>query len=166
MHFHLPKPLHGWREFAGEVGIIVLGVLIALGAEQAVERLHHRVEVDEAVKKLRAESVDNRAALAFSQAGLQRLIAGIDRDLTALGACHRAADARKLEPLEREAFLVPLDAAWLGVRDGALLPLMPARVVNDYWKIDTIGSYITPMLSHANDVFDDARRRSTRCAPE
>jgi len=23
MHFHLPKPLHGWREFAGEVGIIV-----------------------------------------------------------------------------------------------------------------------------------------------
>jgi hypothetical protein len=25
MHFHLRKPLHGWREFAGEVGIIVLG---------------------------------------------------------------------------------------------------------------------------------------------
>jgi hypothetical protein len=20
MHFHLPKPLHGWREFAGEAG--------------------------------------------------------------------------------------------------------------------------------------------------
>jgi hypothetical protein len=30
MHVHLPKPLHGWRAFAGEVGIIVLGVLIAL----------------------------------------------------------------------------------------------------------------------------------------
>ncbi len=26
MHFHLPKPLHGWREFVGEVGIIVVGV--------------------------------------------------------------------------------------------------------------------------------------------
>ncbi|HEX5237796.1 MAG TPA: hypothetical protein VFW39_04955 [Sphingomicrobium sp.] len=37
MHFHLPKPLHGWRQLAGEVGIIVLGVLIALAAEQAVE---------------------------------------------------------------------------------------------------------------------------------
>lgn len=37
MHFHLPKPLHGWREFVGEVGIIVLGVLIALAAEQAIE---------------------------------------------------------------------------------------------------------------------------------
>ena len=30
MHFHFPKPLHGWREFVGEVGIIVIGVLIAL----------------------------------------------------------------------------------------------------------------------------------------
>jgi hypothetical protein len=27
VHFHLPKPLHDWREFAGEVGIIVIGVL-------------------------------------------------------------------------------------------------------------------------------------------
>jgi|KBSMisStandDraft_5_1062788.scaffolds.fasta_scaffold13931_12 hypothetical protein len=44
MHFHLPKPLHGWREFAGEVGIIVLGVLIALGAEQLVEAAHWRSE--------------------------------------------------------------------------------------------------------------------------
>ena len=42
MHFHLPKPLHGWREFAGEVGIIVVGVLIALGAEQVVEGVHER----------------------------------------------------------------------------------------------------------------------------
>lgn len=54
MHFHLPKPMHGWREFVGEVGIIVLGVLIALGAEQAIEWLHWRQEADLA-----------RGALAF-----------------------------------------------------------------------------------------------------
>ena len=42
MHFHLPKPLHGWREFLGEVGIIVIGVLLALTAEQAVEAVHDR----------------------------------------------------------------------------------------------------------------------------
>ena len=45
MQFHLPKPLHGWREFAGEVGIIVLGVLIALGAEQLIEAIHSHSEV-------------------------------------------------------------------------------------------------------------------------
>jgi hypothetical protein len=52
MHFHLPKPLHGWRAFAGEVGIIVLGVLIALLAEQAVEAVHWRLEVADASKSL------------------------------------------------------------------------------------------------------------------
>jgi hypothetical protein len=52
MHFHLPKPLHGWREFAGEVGIIVVGVLIALSGEQFVERLHWRSEVREADRRI------------------------------------------------------------------------------------------------------------------
>ncbi len=45
MHIHLPKPLHGWRQFVGEVGIIVIGVLIALGAEQMVESLRWQQKV-------------------------------------------------------------------------------------------------------------------------
>lgn len=42
MRFRLPKPLHGWREFTGEVGVIVLGVLIALFFEQLVQRWEMR----------------------------------------------------------------------------------------------------------------------------
>jgi hypothetical protein len=45
MHVHLPKPLHGWRAFVGEVGIIVIGVLIALSAEQLVEWVHWQAKV-------------------------------------------------------------------------------------------------------------------------
>lgn len=48
MHFHLPKPLHGWREFAGEIAIIVIGVLIALGAEQVIDNLRWREKVESA----------------------------------------------------------------------------------------------------------------------
>lgn len=55
MHFHLPKPLHGWREFAGEVGIIVIGVLIALGAEQLVEALQWKAKAREAQTTIDAE---------------------------------------------------------------------------------------------------------------
>jgi hypothetical protein len=57
MHFHLPKPMHGWREFAGEVGVIVLGVLIALGAEQAIDSVHRRSEAREARSEIEAEVV-------------------------------------------------------------------------------------------------------------
>jgi len=55
MHFHLPKPLHGWREFAGEVGIIVIGILIALGAEQVVEAWQWREKVEIARTAIRSE---------------------------------------------------------------------------------------------------------------
>jgi hypothetical protein len=55
MHVHLPKPLHGWRAFAGEVGIIVFGVLIALGAGQVVEAIHWQTEVRTARAELKGE---------------------------------------------------------------------------------------------------------------
>ena len=63
MHFHLPKPLHGWREFAGEVGIIVFGVLIALAFEAVVDHLSWNSKVDEARTELRHELGHNLALL-------------------------------------------------------------------------------------------------------
>ena len=65
MHFHVPKPLHGWREFAGEVGIIVLGVLIALGAEQAIESIHWQGQVREFRQAVDAELSDDWAAYQY-----------------------------------------------------------------------------------------------------
>ena len=63
MHVHLPKPLHGWRAFAGEVGIIVIGVLIALGAEQVVQSAHQRGEGRQANDVIRGELEYNLARL-------------------------------------------------------------------------------------------------------
>jgi hypothetical protein len=68
MHFHLPKPLHGWREFSGEVGIIVIGVLIALGAEQVVETLHWRSEVAAERNSLNHEALDMLGAIETRRA--------------------------------------------------------------------------------------------------
>jgi len=67
MHFHLPKPLHGWREFLGEVGIIVIGVLLALTAEQVVEWVHWRNEVREFRHAVDREIAANLGYYAFDQ---------------------------------------------------------------------------------------------------
>lgn len=61
MHVHLPKPLHGWRALVGEIGIIVVGVLIALSAEQLVQSIHERQDVAQLRAALRAELADDRA---------------------------------------------------------------------------------------------------------
>ena len=65
MQIHLPEPLHGWREFAGEVGIIVLGVLIALGAQQLIETIHARTQVAQFRSAVDVELSNNLAAYRY-----------------------------------------------------------------------------------------------------
>ena len=55
MHVDLPKPLHGWRVFFGEVGVVFLGVLIALGAQQVVDDMNERAEAREARQSIQHE---------------------------------------------------------------------------------------------------------------
>ncbi|HMI40053.1 MAG TPA: hypothetical protein VK485_02335, partial [Sphingomicrobium sp.] len=96
MQFHQLKPLRGWREFSGEVGIIVLGVLIALGAQQVVQGMQEREDIAQLRSAFRAELADDRARWEDMRASdpctLQRLDA-IDR-----WAATAPAQARLVRP--------------------------------------------------------------------
>ena len=59
MHLELLKPQHGWRQFSGEVGIIVVGVLIALGAQQTVEHWNSAQQAEEARRAIKLEMQGN-----------------------------------------------------------------------------------------------------------
>jgi len=96
MHFHLPKPLHGWREFAGEVGIIVVGVLIALGAEQVVEGIHQRAELREAEAGMTVELRDDNLPQAYARAAVFNCYAD---QLDAIDAAVASGDRAKVEAL-------------------------------------------------------------------
>src|SRR6185437_402953 len=98
MHFHLPKPLHGWRAFAGEVGIIVLGVLIALGAEQVVESVHQRAEIRDAEGAMVAELRDDNLPQAYTRAAVYNCYAG---QLDAIDAAVASGDRAKVVELAR-----------------------------------------------------------------
>jgi hypothetical protein len=84
MDIHKPKPVHGWREFISEIGIIVVGVLIAMALEQAVEWAHWRHEVSQGREHLREEigfdehtyihRVDVAACVKGNLADLKRVI--------------------------------------------------------------------------------------------
>lgn len=97
MHFHLPKPLHGWRAFLGEVGIIVLGVLIALGAEQVVEALHWRAEMNGERQALYSEARENIGSVRWRQ----RLQPCIDARLAQLDAILHAHAVGRTIALQR-----------------------------------------------------------------
>jgi len=65
MDIHRPKPFHGWRELLKEVAIIVLGVLIALGAEQFVEMLHWQHKMHELRAAMTTELTADDAPEAY-----------------------------------------------------------------------------------------------------
>lgn len=55
MEIHKPKPIHSLRELASEIGVIVVGILIALGLEQAIEAYHERERANVAREAIEAE---------------------------------------------------------------------------------------------------------------
>lgn len=62
------RPAKGWRAFAGEVGVIVLGVLIALGAQQAAESVNERREAADTRAAMVGEIEETLAVLELRKA--------------------------------------------------------------------------------------------------
>jgi hypothetical protein len=125
MHFHLPKPLHGWREFFGEVGVIVIGVLLALGAEQVVEWVHWRNEVTDAQRALDREAAYDLGAVKKRQ----QEIPCIDRRLreirTLLTGDASALRSRSRSPLGQPQLWRPRTDVWQVAIAGQAADHMP-----------------------------------------
>ena len=102
MRIRLPKPLHGWRAFIGEVGIIVLGVLIALGAGQLVNAWQWRQQVDLTTHTFKdeLEGASSAAYIRFAeQPCISAQITAVRKKLQAPGV--------RWEPLARKDLPAP-----------------------------------------------------------
>ena len=73
-----------WREFLVHIATIVLGLLIAIGLEQTVEHIHHRLQATEARDLLRVERNMNRTSLAIDIYTTERNQRDLRRDLDIL----------------------------------------------------------------------------------
>jgi len=59
LEIHKPKPVHSWRDFLSEVGVVVIGIVIALSGEQILEAIHWKHKVEAAEQDLRTELADS-----------------------------------------------------------------------------------------------------------
>jgi len=142
MHFHLPKPLHGWREFAGEVGIIVVGVLIALAAEQVVETIHWNREVDGAREALGYEIADS-VGQGYERAHIYNCV---ERRLDLLAAIvDKAGETDRLPPLGSPGstpFRSWLDATWRTTMAGDAASHFGRRELDIYGVVYVFVQYL------------------------
>ena len=135
MHFHLPKPLHGWREFAGEVGIIVVGVLIALAAEQVVEGFHERSLRSEARTSIDDEISQNLDAFR-RRAEVQQCINARLREVESLltGIPMGAQLPRPLWIGRPQVWTVN-NSRWTAATSGARTALLSAKEQGDFAEV-------------------------------
>lgn len=138
MEIHKPKPWHGARELLKEIGIIVIGVLIALGAEQAVRSLHERGEIREAREALHAELVSDASILRTSMLEDQCQLSGLDRSARAL----RGLGPGVSQPAPG-FYGYPRSTVWETVRGGAVTRMTlkeKLAYANFYNDVDTMRS--------------------------
>jgi hypothetical protein len=125
MDIHKPKPWHGVREFLKEYVIIVVGVLTALGAEQGVEWLHWRHQIELAHEAL---AFDMKRIMGW--AGLQDALSPcfgarldeIDKALDAAQATGRLPPLGKLPDHGRGSWVM---RSWSMLTYGQILPHLP-----------------------------------------
>jgi len=139
MDIHKPKPIRNWREFFKEVGIIVLGVCIALAAEQGVEALRHRAQAREMTDKLLAESRENLTVSDYNIPQAEAAINHLDEVMKAVAV----GGALPLQLPFSAGVLGPGDAAWSAMQYSALLPIMPKALLDNYWKIEHTAVVVT-----------------------
>lgn len=126
MRMKLPKPMHGWRAFLGEVGIIVLGVLLALAAQQMVDGMRWRSDVADFRAAVHDEMAEDLATYPFHA----RQNACIKMRLSELQRWLDRARAGTFVPLKRDigipSSLVIRTSAW-DSRDPETLAHMPRQ---------------------------------------
>ena len=134
MHVHLPKPLHGWRALLGEVGIIVIGVLIALAGEQLVETLHWRSEAREFRKAVDHEAGLNIGSFEFSQLQQKCIRRRLDELETLVARSRNGQPVQLAGPIGMPLEISELSSVWDN-KDPQVVEHLPLDIRLEYAEL-------------------------------
>jgi hypothetical protein len=113
MEFHLAGHVRTLKDFLVHLGIVTLGILIALGLEQLVEA-HHRAKIArEAVTGFRRELTDNRGQVEEVLAAMPKLREQIQAQVASLSALG-SAESKSTVPIKYPGIYFDLvsSASW------------------------------------------------------
>jgi hypothetical protein len=132
LEIHKPKPALSWRELVSEVGVIVIGIVIALSGEQIVEAIHWNHKVEGAEQDLRKELGDS-LSYAVEQQQMHRCVSDY---LDVLQNAILRNDSDTIKKLHEIG--IPLDAhpwrssSWTAALNGQVADHLPHDKVAAY----------------------------------
>jgi hypothetical protein len=171
-----------WRDFFIHIATIVLGLLIAIGLEQAVEALHHRHQREQLQEDLRSEAQQN-LQIIDRDLKMQNLEPWFEEamNLASAGGPNKVRVSLPPAPClpgsvgtAEYRYFAPSEAEWTAAKESGIVALLPvaesrmyARLAHNYDLLGTV----------RDQVFNDcqtitamrprfAQPAATRGAPE
>jgi len=150
---HPPQhaPMTG-REFFTHLFIVILGILIAIGLEQAVEYIHHRHEREALIENFHHECSDNLQVfdhdldLARQQIAWDRASLAILRNAQGQGGY---ITVTMPPPPDGGGLQSPSRSVWSVAKSSGKIELLPENLAEVFDRVDTEGG-------HWNDVVQPA----------
>jgi hypothetical protein len=136
MDVHAPlEPVHSWKDILIHLGIVTVGLFIALMLEAGVEYWQHRHIVAEARANIREEIEENHKAAQEDVVDVQRSIDAIERNVKTLHVMMTRPKNFHGSLANNMTFDSFHDAAWRTARDTGALSYMPYEEVQRYSDI-------------------------------
>ena len=151
-----------WKEFFIHIATIVLGLLIAVGLERAVEYFHHRREVAEVREELRGEREANKKSFTSETTHWRWERAELENNLMVLAYLqkHPGTPDEKLPGslVWFHASAPSTQAAWDAAKNSGVTSLMHREEVEQYEDTYNQLKRIDDTRSLAYDAMNDATR--------
>lgn len=133
MDVHAPhEPIHSWRDIFLHLGIVTVGLFIALSLEALVEHVHNRHLVAQARENIRTELQLNDQAAKIDITRVQTTIDGLQGNIKAIHRFQTDPKHFKGTLTNTMSFNSLNDAAWRTARDTGALAFMPYDEVQRY----------------------------------
>jgi hypothetical protein len=157
-----PHAASTWRDFFIHIATIVLGLLIAIGLEQTVERIHQHYELRETREALEQESKANEKDWADNEHDWRRIFVELKNNLTVLEYIRQHPGAPQTSlPGELRWIQSPFmwnHAVWDAAQQKGVVQLMPLEESNAYQEYYGIMTAMSQQSLEAWNAINDAHR--------
>ncbi len=134
---------HTWKEFFIHIATIVIGLIIAVCLEQAVEAIHHHHEASDLREELHAESEQIIFDSERTDKGLAWQVRWLDKRIQQVKlAVWNGVPLPEPDTDDIPYFASPDDPIWRSVKASALVPRLTKGEVNGFSEIEYVANTV------------------------
>jgi hypothetical protein len=158
---HAPhEPIHTWKGFVIHIATITIGLLIAIGLEQAVEAIHHAHQRSELIADFNGECRTNLKVLSDNVANSTTQRSWYLAYISRLQAAQPSAGEITVAPPPDASFprtQMPSRAVWKVAQGNGKAALLPENLAEIFARVDANGENLQRTYERMVSAYTDSQ---------